>query len=104
MIIQPKQMDLQQFKSIFMSKTFWGAVVALAISLAPTEFAKLGITAPELVVKLVAVSAAVFTVYGRLAAKKITTITGNPPKESTNDRLDTMELQLKSITEFIEKK
>jgi len=75
--------NLVQAKSIFQSTTFWGAVVSLFFSFAPSLYGKLfGVTTPQATVVsdiLVGIGFIV-TVIGRLTAKQIVTITGaNPP-------------------------
>jgi hypothetical protein len=75
--------NVVQAKSILQSTTFWGAVVSLFFSFAPALYGKLfGTATPQATVVsdiLVGIGFLI-TVYGRLTAKQVVTITGaNPP-------------------------
>jgi hypothetical protein len=72
------------YKSILTSKTFWGAVVAVYAAVFPSHVAYLlslfGVTDQMmLAAKIVSVLGGVFSIYGRIAAKKLVTLTGKPP-------------------------
>lgn len=72
-----------QAKSIFTSKTFWGALFALTSVLFPHTYehlmAAIGINDPALISgKIVGFFAVMFAIYGRLAATQPVTLTGGP--------------------------
>jgi|HubBroStandDraft_3_1064219.scaffolds.fasta_scaffold56843_4 hypothetical protein len=74
-----------EYKSIFASTTFWGAVVSLIAVAFPAFFAALGVTtdaATQAAIAAHIVSGIGFmvTVYGRLTAKQPVSITGAQPK------------------------
>lgn len=62
-------------KSVFASKTVWGAVVALLATLAPLVLGQIGVSDPDAQLGIwndvVAVGGAVFSIYGRLVASKV---------------------------------
>lgn len=65
-------------KSIFTSKTVWGAAVTLVAALFPHALSHIGITDPSLLAdKLVMVSGFVLTVIGRIAAKQPLNLLGS---------------------------
>jgi hypothetical protein len=71
-----------QVKSILASKTFWGALISMIAILFPHMFGTLlysmNISDADLLVdKIVGAFGTGFAIYGRLAARKIATITGN---------------------------
>ena len=68
-------------KSIFLSKTVWGAVIALVATLFPHLFesvvAVLGVNDPTmLAAQIVGALGAILAIIGRLTAKTQVTITG----------------------------
>lgn len=65
-------------KSIFTSKTVWGAALSLVAALFPHALSHLGITDPSLLAdKLVLVSGFVLTIVGRIQAKQPINILGS---------------------------
>lgn len=69
-------------KSIFSSKTFWGAVVSLLAQFVPHLFTILGATADaagqaSIVSWVVTVVGFILTVYGRVKANTAVTLTGS---------------------------
>jgi hypothetical protein len=75
---------MNQYKSIFASTTFWGSIVSLVAMFAPKVFLIVGLT-PNATGQATAVTYIIsgigflVTVYGRLTATKVATITGAPP-------------------------
>jgi hypothetical protein len=73
--------NLNQAKSIFQSTTFWGAVVSLFFTFAPSLYGKLfgATTSQAVVVSDVLVGVGfIVTVWGRFTAKQTVTLTGSP--------------------------
>lgn len=75
---------MNQYKTIFASTTFWGAVVSMLSMFAPKLFVVLGFTTDPtgqaaLVAHIIGVISFFVTVYGRMSASKVATLTGNPP-------------------------
>ena len=71
--------DSTQVKSIFSSKTFYGAVIALLSVLFPHVYANLGITdanAAALVDKIVGGFGGILAIYGRFSATQSVSLTG----------------------------
>lgn len=74
---------MNDFKSIFASKTFWGIVIALiAAVLAKTYHVNISADDQNQIVNIildvVQGAATLFAIYGRVAATKQVTITGKP--------------------------
>jgi hypothetical protein len=70
-------------KSILLSKTFWGALLALIASVDPSLYSKIlmwiGINDPTLLAsKIIGLFGAMFAIYGRMAATQLVTLTGKP--------------------------
>lgn len=75
---------MQDYQSIFTSKTFWGAAVAFLASAAPIAFSWLGLsTDPSsqaaVVAHIIAAASFAFTVYGRFKANHPVSLTGAAP-------------------------
>lgn len=69
-------------KSIFLSRTIWGAVIALVATLFPGVFEAIvevvGISDPNMLAsQVVAALGAILAIIGRLIAKTTVTVTGN---------------------------
>lgn len=68
---------MQEYKSIFLSKVFWGAVITVVSSLFPKV---VHISDSDATVSgILTVIGGAFTVYGRLAATSKVSITGDAP-------------------------
>lgn len=74
---------MDESKSLFLSKTFWGVVVGVAAELTK----KYGITLDQagLTNDLVALAASAFAVYGRVAATQAVHILSTPAKPGGPD-------------------
>jgi hypothetical protein len=68
---------MEDYKSIFQSKVFWGALVSLLASLFPHYFANKDTA--NLIDKAVLLAGFAFTIYGRFSANTRVTLTGAPP-------------------------
>jgi hypothetical protein len=75
--------DIASAKSIFQSKTFYGAILALTAVLFPTLYAHIltavGISDPTLIAsKIVGGIGGVLAIYGRFVATQTVTLLGSP--------------------------
>lgn len=70
-------------KSIFTSVTFWGAVTSLASVFFPKLLTAFGVTAPTAATDITMGVGFLITVYGRLRATQVATVTGTPTSTST---------------------
>lgn len=75
---------MTQYKSIFASTTFWGAVVSMLSMFAPKVFVLLGFATDAtgqaaLVAHIIGIISFAVTVYGRFTATSVVTVTGAPP-------------------------
>ncbi len=68
--------DTTQAKSIFQSKSFWGAAIALIAILFPHIWTKIGIQQDVAADKIVGAIGGLLAIYGRLTAKQAVTILG----------------------------
>lgn len=107
MHLEPKQLTLEEAKTIFASKTFWGAVVTLIVTLDPSLIAKfaagqdLNAAQAIIVAKCIALSGIAFTIYGRFAATKVVTLSGKP-KELTS--VEVLQYRIDRLEEEINNK
>jgi hypothetical protein len=72
--------NLIEAKSIFQSQTFWGAVISLYSVLAPGIYAKFFGATPQLTIvgDILTGIGFIWTVWGRLTAKQVVSLTGGP--------------------------
>lgn len=63
-------------KSIFTSKTFWGAVISLLSLFVPKLFTAIGVTPDAATQYAVVAVGFILTIYGRFKADKQVTVTG----------------------------
>lgn len=75
-------------KSILLSKTFWGSLLALIASVDPSLYVKIlgwiGVSDPTLLsAKIIGLVGAAFAIYGRMAATQQVTLTGKPKNTMT---------------------
>lgn len=75
-------------KSIFLSKTFWGSLLALIASIDPSLYTKIlgwiGISDPTLLAaKIIGLFGAAFAIYGRVVATQSVTLTGKSSNSMT---------------------
>lgn len=76
---------MRDYKSIFSSKTFWGAVISL-VGFFWTQLADVN-TQAMYVDNIMMVVGFIITVWGRFSAKKPVTLTGAPPKNPSASTL-----------------
>lgn len=77
-------MPEQDYKSVFMSKTFIGAVVALLATMAPPIFTCLGVSndavgQATIVAHTLSIVGFVVAVHGRMVATQPVSFSGKPP-------------------------
>jgi hypothetical protein len=68
---------MQGYKSIFLSKVFWGAIVTVLASIFP-KLVHIG-DSDQAVSALVTICGGIFTIWGRFDASTKVTLTGAPP-------------------------